>query len=102
LKPRVLFNLSGANGTKTIRYEKPMCRVTMEAALEAEAALWTEHQCLAEVKLMERYTRRRMHAKIIRIDRLSGMVGEEILELIHETMGASMPRRQTVVLVKSA
>lgn len=53
------------------KYRNPVCRVTMEPALEAEAALWTEQQCLAEAKLMERYARQlRMRAKIMKIDRL--------------------------------
>lgn len=43
----------------------------MEPALEAEAALWTESQCMAEAKLMERFARQlKMRAKIMRIDRL--------------------------------
>ena len=56
------------------RYKNPLCRVTMEPALEAEAALWTERQCLEEARLMERYARQlRMRAKIMRIDRLRAL-----------------------------
>lgn len=51
-------------------YKNPLCRVTMEPALEAEAALWTEEQCVEQAKLLERFARQlRMRARIMKIDR---------------------------------